>query len=103
MISKILVPHLGYGIVMIFAEGLGTNTRKVLYKMGIAANVLFVIIFVYVRLVVLPPFSPEGTPVRELESNGILTVVIELFIVALLVYLRTVKKIEQVIGLVLKK
>ena len=63
---------------------------------------LFVIIFVSVRLF-LPPFSPEGTPVRELEPNGVLTVVIELFIVALLVYLTRVKKIEQVIALVRKK
>ena len=96
------VPQLGYGIVMIFAERLGTTTRKVLYKIGIAGNVLFVIIFVSVRLFV-PPFSPEGTPVRELEPNGVLTVVIELFIVALLVYLTRVKKIEQIIALVRKK
>lgn len=89
------VPQLGYGIVIIFAERLGANTRKVLYKMGIAANVLFLVMFIYVRIFV-PPFSPEGTPVRELEPNGILTVVIELFIVALLVYLTRVKKIEQI-------
>ncbi len=92
------VPQLGYGIVMLFAERLGGNTRKVLYKMGIAANLFFVILFVSVRLVA-PPFSPEGTPVRELELNGVLTVVIELLIVGLLVYLTRVKKIEQVIGL----
>jgi hypothetical protein len=96
------VPQLGYGIVMLFAERLGTNTRKVLYEMGITANMLFVIIFISVRLFV-PPFSPEGTPVRELEPNGILTVVIELFIVALLVYITRVKKIEQVIGLAWKE
>ena len=89
------VPQLGYGIVMIFAERLGTNTRTVLYKMGIAANVLFVIIFIYVRLFV-PPFSPEATPVRELEPNGILTVVIELFIIALLAYLAKEKKQEKI-------
>ena len=95
------VPQLGYGIVMIFAERFGTTTRKALYKIGIAANLLFVIIFVSVRLFV-PPFSPEGTPVRELEVNGVLTVVIEMFIVALLVYLTRVKKIEQIIALVRK-
>jgi hypothetical protein len=89
------VPQLGYGIVMIFAERLGTNTRTVLYKMGIATNVLFVIIFIYVRLFV-PPFSPEATPVRELEPNGILTVVIELFIIALLAYLAKEKKQEKI-------
>jgi len=96
------VPQLGYGIVMLFAERLGINSRKVLYNLGIAANMLFVILFVSVRLVV-PPFSPEGTPVRELELNGVLTVIIELFIVALLVYMTRVKKIEQVIGLEWKK
>ena len=89
------VPQLGYGIVMILAERLGTNTRKVIYKMGIATNVLFVIIFIYVRLFV-PPFSPEATPVRELERNGILTVVIELFIIALLAYLAKEKKQEKI-------
>ena len=89
------VPQLGYGIVMIFADRLGTNTRKVLYKMGIAANALFVTMFIYVRLFV-PPFSPEATPVRELEPNGILTVVIELFIIALLAYLAKEKKEEKI-------
>jgi hypothetical protein len=89
------VPQLGYGIVMIFAERLGTNTKNVFYKMGIAANVLFVTMFIYVRLF-MPPFSPEATPVKELEPNGILTVVIELFIIALLAYLAKEKKQEKI-------
>jgi hypothetical protein len=95
------VPQLGYGITMIFAERFETATRKALYKIGIAVNMLFVIMFVSVRLFV-PPFSPEGTPVRELEPNGVLTVVIELFIIALLIYLTRDKKIEQIIALVRK-
>jgi hypothetical protein len=45
-----------------------------------------VAIFIYVRLFV-PPFSPEAIPVNEIEANGILTVVMEMFIVGLLVYL----------------
>jgi hypothetical protein len=89
------VPQLGYGIVMIFAKRLGANTGKVLYKLGIGANALFVIMFIYVRLFV-PPFSPEATPVREIEPNGILTVVIELFIVVLLAYLAKEKKQEKI-------
>lgn len=89
------VPQLGYGILIIFAERLGTTTRKVLYKIGIAANMILVIVFISVRLFV-PPFSPEGTPVRELEPNGVLTVVIELFIVALLAYLAKEKKQEDI-------
>ncbi len=89
------VPQLGYGIVMNFAERLGTNTRKALYKMGVATNGLFVIMFIYVRLFV-PPFSPEATPVSELELNGVLTVVIELLIVALLAYLAKEKKQENI-------
>lgn len=89
------IPQLGYGILMIFAERLGTTTRKVLYEIGIAANMLLVFVFISVRLFV-PPFSPEGTPVRELELNGVLTVVIELFIVALLAYLAKEKKQEDI-------
>ena len=89
------IPQLGYGILMIFAERLGTTTRKVLYEIGIAANMLLVFVFISVRLFV-PPFSPEGIPVRELEPNGVLTVVIELFIVALLVYLAKEKKQEDI-------
>jgi hypothetical protein len=51
--------------------------------------------FIYVRLFV-PPFSPEATPVSELELNGVLTVVIELLIVALLAYLAKEKKQENI-------
>jgi hypothetical protein len=61
-----------------------------------------VAIFVYVRLFI-PPFSPEGTPVSELEPNGILTVVIQLLIVAILVYVgREIKIKEQESPLVKK-
>ena len=89
------IPQLGYGILMIFAERLGTTTRKVLYEIGIAGNMLLVFVLISVRLFV-PPFSPEETPVRELELNGVLTVVIELFIVALLTYLVKERKQEDI-------
>lgn len=35
----------------------------------------------------MPPFSPEAIPVNEIEVDGILTVVMEICIVGLLVYL----------------
>jgi hypothetical protein len=56
------------------------------YSLGIIGNIVLVAIFIYARLFV-PPFSPEGVPVNELEINGILTVIIELLITGLLVYL----------------
>jgi hypothetical protein len=81
------------GIVIIFSKMLSSLT-KILCTLGIIANAFFVGIFVYVRLFV-PPFSPEGTPVHELEPNGILTVVIQLLIVVILVYLLREKKIKE--------
>jgi hypothetical protein len=97
------VPQIVYGLVIIFSKMLPTSWRKILYKVGILGNALFVTIFVYVRLFV-PPFSPEGTPVSELEPNGILTVVIQLLIVAMLVYVGKEKKIkEQEIPMVTKR
>jgi hypothetical protein len=85
-----------YGIVMIFPKMLlsAATTKTLFYRIGIAVNALFVDIFIYVRLLP-PPFSPEGTPVSELEPNGIITVVIELLIVALLSYLIKDKKEKQ--------
>jgi hypothetical protein len=43
----------------------------------------------------VPPFSPEAIPVNEIEVNGILTVVIEIFIVGLLVYLVKRERVEE--------
>jgi hypothetical protein len=42
---------------------------------------------IFCATVFVPPFSPEGRPVDELEANGIATVIIELLIIGLLVYL----------------
>lgn len=57
---------------------------------------LLVAIFIYIRLFV-PPFSPEAIPVNEIEVDGILTVVMEVCIVGLLVYLGYLKteRIEE--------
>ena len=89
------VSQLGYGILMILTWRLGSRTKTALYTIGIIGNMLFVMMFVSVRLFT-PPFSPEETPVSELEPNGILTVVIEMFMVALLAYLVREKRMEQV-------
>jgi hypothetical protein len=93
------ISQLMYGAVfVIFAN----NLRKVFkrsvvrsfYSIGIVGNVSLVAIFIYVRLFV-PPFSPEAIPVNEIEANGILTVVMEIFIVGLLVYLVKRERVDQ--------
>jgi hypothetical protein len=58
----------------------------VLFGIGIIGNITLVAFFIIARVFV-PPFSPEGRPVDELETNGIVTVIIELLIIGLLVYL----------------
>jgi hypothetical protein len=61
------------------------------YSVGIIGNIFLVAIFIYARLFV-PPFSPEGVPVNEVEINGVLTVIIELFVTGLLIYLLRAEK-----------
>jgi hypothetical protein len=86
------------GVFVVFAN----NLRKIFkrsvvrsfYGIGIVGNVSLVAIFIYVRLFV-PPFSPEAIPVNEIEANGILTVVMEIFIVGLLVYLVKRERVDQ--------
>jgi|SRR5215216_692315 MFS family permease len=87
------------GVLIIFADNLRRRLLKraavlSLYSIGIIGNTLLVAIFVYVRLFV-PPFSPEAIPVNEIEVNGILTVVMEIFIVGLLVYLVKRERVEE--------
>jgi hypothetical protein len=43
-------------------------------------------IFVMVRLFT-PPFSSEAAPINELEPNGIVTIITEIFLIVLLAYL----------------
>ena len=88
------IPQILYGmIIMIFAKNF-LSSAKTVYNIGIAGNVLFIGIFIYVRLFV-PPFSPDGTPVNELQTNGILTVIIQSILVALLVYLLKGNKVKK--------
>src|SRR5215218_7299069 len=87
------------GVLIIFADNLRRRLLKraavlSLYSIGIIGNTLLVAIFVYVRLFI-PPFSPEAIPVNEIEVNGILTVVMEIFIVGLLVYLVKRERVEE--------
>jgi hypothetical protein len=94
------ISQLSYGGVFVVLAN--NNLRKVFkrsvvrsfYSIGIAGNVSLAAIFIYVRLFV-PPFSPEATPVNEIEANGILTVVIEIFIVGLLVYLVKRERLDE--------
>jgi hypothetical protein len=86
------------GVFVVFANNLRKKFKRSVvrsfYGIGIVGNVSLVAIFIYVRLFV-PPFSPEAIPVNEIEANGILTVVMEIFIVGLLVYLVKRERVDQ--------
>jgi hypothetical protein len=93
------ISQLIYGVVfIIFADNLIRLLKRAVvlssYSIGIIGNTLLVAIFIYARLFV-PPFSPEAIPVNEIEVNGILTVIIEIFIVGLLVYLVKRERVEE--------
>jgi uncharacterized membrane protein HdeD (DUF308 family) len=62
------------------------NNKWPLYYFGIAGNALLVGIFVMARLFT-PPFSSEAAPINELEPNGIVTIITEIFLIVLLAYL----------------
>jgi hypothetical protein len=86
------------GVFIVFANNLrrlfkGSVVRS-FYSIGIIGNILLVAIFIYVRLFV-PPFSPEAIPVNEIQANGVLTVVMEIFIAGLLVYLVERQRVEE--------
>ena len=74
--------------IIIVAEKLSplNNNKWPLYYFGIAGNALLVGIFVIARLFTLP-FSSEAAPINELEPNGILTIITEIFLIVLLAYL----------------
>ena len=60
------------------AEKLTPLNKWLLYFFGIAGNALLIGIFVKVRLFT-QPFSPEAAPINELEPNGIITVMTQVF------------------------
>jgi hypothetical protein len=73
--------------IIIVAEKLSPlNNKWPLYYFGIAGNALLVGIFVMARLFT-PPFSSEAAPINELEPNGIVTIITEIFLIVLLAYL----------------
>lgn len=72
-----------YGIIVSL---LGNGSyRNALYYVGIIGNIMLAVTFVLVRLIT-PPFSSEGTPINEMEPNGIITQVIEIVLIILLGY-----------------
>ncbi len=77
------IAQIVFGIIIAFAKNPKIN--NILYYIGSIGNALLVLIFIFVRLFT-PPFSPEGSPVNELEPNGIITLIIEILIVILLGY-----------------
>jgi formate hydrogenlyase subunit 3/multisubunit Na+/H+ antiporter MnhD subunit len=89
------ISQIVYGGVMVFTK---TSLRRysikrLFYGIGMAGNALFVGIFVLARTTGI--FSPDGTPVNELELNGLMSIIIELLIVASLGYLVKDKKEKQ--------
>jgi biotin transporter BioY len=73
--------------IIIVAEKLSPlNNKWPLYYFGIAGNALLVGIFVMARLFT-PSFSSEAAPINELEPNGIVTIITEIFLIVLLAYL----------------
>jgi hypothetical protein len=68
------------------AEKLTPLNKWLLYFFGIVGNALLISIFVKARLFT-PPFSPEAAPINELEPNGIITVMTQVFLIVLLAYL----------------
>jgi len=75
--------QIGFGVVILLVREY--TLRNILYYIGIVGNSILVVTFVLVRLVP-PPFSPEGTPINELEPNGIMTLIIEVLLVILIAY-----------------
>jgi hypothetical protein len=81
------IAQLIFGIIIIIIGGeLSPINKSILYYFGIVGNTLLVGIFVFVRLFT-PPFSTEGAPINELEPNGIITIITEIFLIVLLAYL----------------
>lgn len=77
------IAQIGYGVFILMVKN--HSLRKILYYIGIVGNALLAITFILVRLIT-PPFSPEQSPINELEPNGILTMIIEVVLVILLIY-----------------
>ncbi len=86
------IAQIGFGIIIMFVKKPQIN--NILYYIGIIGNASLDATFILVRLFT-PPFSQEGTPINELEPNGIITIVIEIIIVILLIYIVKFKEEEE--------
>ncbi|HEY0579626.1 MAG TPA: hypothetical protein VGC75_02865 [Candidatus Nitrosocosmicus sp.] len=89
------IAQIGFGIIIAFIKKPQIN--NILYYIGNIGNALLVIIFILVRIFI-PPFSPEGEPINELEPNGIITLIIEILIVILLIYVMRFKEGIKIIN-----
>jgi heme A synthase len=78
------IAQIVFGMIIVFVKRPPANI--IIYYIGSIGNALLIITFVLVRLIT-PPFSPEGTTIIELEPNGIITLIIEIVIVVLLMYI----------------
>lgn len=77
------IAQIGFGVFILLLKN--HSLRKILYYVGIVGNALLAVTFIAVRIVT-PPFSPEQSPINELEPNGIITLIIEIMLVVLLAY-----------------
>lgn len=94
IINGIAQTIFGMIIVLIVGRRLSLIGKSVLYYIGIVGNALLISIFVFARLFV-SPFSSEGTPVNELETNGIITLIIEMLTIILVVYMTKLTRRSQ--------
>ncbi len=81
-----------FGMIIVFVKRPPANI--IVYYIGNIGNALLIITFILVRLFT-PPFSPEGTPINELQPNGIITLIIEIVIVVLLMYIIRFREVTK--------
>ncbi len=81
-----------FGMIIVFVKRPPANI--IVYYIGNIGNALLIIPFILVRLFT-PPFSPEGTPINELQPNGIITLIIEIVIVVLLMYIIRFREVTK--------
>lgn len=83
-----------YGSAILLIAG---RAGTILFYTGVAGNMAFIGVFIYARLLT-PPFAPEAGPIQELELNGVMTLILQALIVALLAYsLKSNREIKKVV------
>jgi len=76
------VSQIVYGLIILLIVHKET---AILHYTGIVGNIVFIGAFIYVRLYT-PPFSPEEGPIQELQPAGVMILLIQALIVALLAF-----------------